>query len=259
MTNSFYAQNLARFRAETARQLGCDESAFDSNALTVVPRPASCRYKNLALVGTFGTGTVVTVEPSYVEWVLGHAPERHFLATRPSEFLAPFLTEAERRGDRGMISGTALGFVCAELSPEPSLPTGVSVVPIDRAWRASHLESGVYDNSLGEFGEAFPEEFWRFGVTLAGSDGEPMAVAGAYDDGQELLEIGVDVVREHRGKGLGLAVVSTLSRVIHEQGLSATYFCAATNVRSHRTALACGFLPVRTHTGIRRLPESNPA
>jgi len=155
-----------------------------------------------------------------------------------------------------MISGTALGFVCAELSPEPSLPIGVSVVRIDRAWRASHLESGVFDNSLGEFGEAFPEEFWRFGVALAGSDGETMAVAGAYDDGEELLEIGVDVHHDHRGKGLGLAVVSTLSRVIHEQGLSATYFCSASNVRSHRTALACGFVPVRTHTGIRQLPAS---
>ncbi|MEP7215705.1 MAG: GNAT family protein, partial [Anaerolineaceae bacterium] len=81
-----------------------------------------------------------------------------------------------------------------------------------------------------------------------------MAVAGAYDDGEALLEIGVDVVRGHRGKGLGLAVVSILSRVIHEQGLSATYFCAASNVRSHRTALACGFVPVRTHTGVRRMP-----
>ncbi len=106
MTNGFYATNLARFRAETARQLGCDESAFDSNALTVVPRPASSRYNNLALVGTFGTGTVVAVEPSYVEWVQGHTPERHFLAMRPSEFLTPLLIEAERRGDRGLISGT---------------------------------------------------------------------------------------------------------------------------------------------------------
>lgn len=258
MANNFYATNLARFRAECARQLGCDESAFDSHALTLVPRPATCRYTNLALVGTFGTGTVVSVEPSYLEWALAHTPERHFLALRPSEFLGPFLAEAERRGDRGIVSGTALGFVGAELPPEPSLPTGVSVMRIDRDWRAARLESGVFDNSLGEFGEAFPEEYWRFGITLAGADGEPMAVAGAYDDGQDLLEIGVDVHHDHRGKGLGLAIVSTLSRVIHERGLTATYFCAASNVRSHRTALACGFVPVRTHTGVRRIPAPAP-
>ena len=261
MANSFYATNLARFRAESARQLGCDESAFDSHTLTVVPRPATSRYTNLGLVGTFGTGTVVAVEPSYLEWARAHTPERHFLALRPSEFLGPFLAEAERRGDRGIVSGTALGFVGAELPPEPSLPTGVSVMRIDRDWRSARLESGVFDNSLGEFGEAFPEEYWRFGVALFGADGEPMAVAGAYDDGQDLLEIGVDVHRDHRGKGLGAGVVSTLSRVIHAQGLTATYFCAASNVRSHRTALACGFLPVRTHTGVRRIPAaaSEPA
>ena len=251
MANSFYAKNLARFRAECARELGCEESAFDSHALTVVSRPETARFKNLAFVQTFGTGTVVCVEPSYLEWTQSHAPRKHYDAFNPSEVLLPFLAEAERRGDHGVVRVTGLGFVCAELSPEPALPAGVSAVPIDRGWRAARLESGVFDNSLGELGEVYPEEYWRFGVALVGADGEPMAVAGAYDDGLELLEIGVDVHRDHRGKGLGAAVVATLSRTIHADGLTATYFCAASNVRSHRNALACGFVPVRTHTGIR--------
>ena len=221
----------------------------------MVPRPETARFKNLAFVQTFGTGTVVCVEPSYLEWTLAHAPKKHYDAFNPSEVLVPFLAEAERRGDHGVVRVTGLGFVCAELSPEPSLPAGVSVVPIDRDWRAARLESGVFDNSLGEPGEVFPEEYWRFGVALVDARGEPMAVAGVYDDGPDLLEIGVDVTREQRGKGLGLAVVSTMSRMIHAQGLSATYYCAAANVRSHRTALACGFVPVRTATGVRRAPE----
>ena len=251
MVNSFYATNLARFRAESARELGCEESAFDSHALTVVSRPESARYKNFAFVHTFGTGTVVSVEPSYLEWTLAHTPEKHFLAFGGSDFLVPFLAETERRGDRAVMRGTALGFVAEELPTEAALPGGVTAVRIDRDWRARYLPSGVFDNSLGEPGEAHPEQYWRFGVALVGADGEPMAVAGAYDDGLELLEIGVDVVREHRGSGLGRAIVSTISRLIHDQGLTATYFCAASNVRSHRTALACGFVPVRTHTGIR--------
>jgi len=251
MANSFYATNLARFRAESARELGCEESAFDSHALTVVSRPESARYKNFAFVQTFGTGTVVSVEPSYLEWTQSHAPRKHFRALASSDFLIPFLDEAGRRGDLGVIGGTTLGFVAEELPPEPSLPAGVSVHRLDRQWRAAHLPSGVFDNSLGEPGEAHPEQYWRFGAALVGADGEPMAVAGAYDDGLELLEIGVDVHRDHRGKGLGAAVVATISRLIHDQGLTATYFCAASNVRSHRTALACGFVPVRTHTGIR--------
>ncbi|MEO6042722.1 MAG: GNAT family N-acetyltransferase [Tepidiformaceae bacterium] len=254
MANSFYATNLARFRAESARELGCDESAFDSHALTVVSRPEAARYKNFAFVHTFGTGTVVSVEPSYLEWTLAHTPDKHFLAFGGSDFLVPFLTETERRGDRAVMRGTGLGFVAEELPTELALPVGVTAMSIDRDWRATYLPSSAFDNSLGEPGEAHPEEYWRWGIALVGADGEPIAVAGAYDDGPDLLEIGVDVHRDHRRKGLGLAVVSTLSRAIHAQGLTATYFCAASNVRSHRTALACGFVPVRTGTGIRRTP-----
>ena len=252
MANSFYATNLARFRAECARELGCEESAFDSHALTVVPRPGTARFKRFALVQTFGTGTVVCVEPSYLEWTLAHTPEKHFRAFGGSDFLLPFLAETERRGDHAVMRGTGLGFVAEDLAAEPVLPVGVTTTTIDREWRAARLASGVFDNSLGEPGEAHPEEYWRWGIALVAADGEPIAVAGAYDDGTELLEIGVDVRRDHRGKRLGLAVVSLLSRAIHEQGLTATYFCAASNVRSHRTALACGFVPVRTDTGIRR-------
>ena len=259
MVNSFYATNLARFRAESARELGCEESAFDSHALTVVSRPESARYKNFAFVQTFGTGTVVSVEPSYLEWTLAHTPEKHFLAFGGSDFLVPFLAETERRGDRAVMRGTALGFVAEELPTEAALPGGVTAVRIDRDWRARYLPSGVFDNSLGEPDEAYPEEYWRWGIALTGADRETIAVAGAYDDGPDLLEIGVDVQREHRGKGLGLAVVSLLSRAIHADGLTATYFCAAANVRSHRTALACGFVPVRTHAGIRKTPQPKPA
>lgn len=254
MANSFYVTNLGRFRAESARELGCDESAFDSHALTIVPKPETARYKNLAFVQTFGTGTVVCVEPSYLEWTRAHAPEKHFHAFDGSEFLVPFLVEAERRAGQAIIKNVSLGFVAKDLPPEPALPVAVSAMRIDGDWRARWVEGGVFHNSLGDPGEAHADEYWRWGIALAGADGEPMAVAGAYDDGEELLEIGVDVHHDHRGKGLGLAVVSLLSRAIHGQNLTATYFCGASNVRSHRTALACGFVPVRTATGIRRQP-----
>ena len=259
MVNSFYAMNLGRFRAETARELGCEESAFDSHALTVVPRPETARYKNLASVKTFGAGTVVCVEPSYLEWTLAHAPKKHYDAFNPSALLVPLAAEAERRGDPCVIRGVMLGFICAELAPEPSLPAGVSVLQLDRQWQAAHRESGMFANALGEPGDVHPDEFWQFGVAFRDAEGVPMAVAGAYDDGPELLEIGVDVHRDHRGKALGVAVVSAISRIIHGRELTATYFCAAANVRSHRTALACGFVPVRTHAGIRKTPQPKPA
>jgi predicted GNAT family acetyltransferase len=74
--------------------------------------------------------------------------------------------------------------------------------------------------------------------------GRPAAVAGGWDDCDGLLEIGVDVARDYRGRGLGIAVVSAMARLIADRGDIPTYYCGPTNVRSHRNALACGFVPV---------------
>lgn len=106
-----------------------------------------------------------------------------------------------------------------------------------------HIESNEFDNALGEYGQEYAASLWRFGFALFAGD-VPVAVAGAYDDGEGLLEIGVDVARAHRGTGLAPVVVSNLARLIADEGRVPTYYCAPTNVRSHRNALACGFLPV---------------
>lgn len=91
-----------------------------------------------------------------------------------------------------------------------------------------------------------------FGTVLF--DGEtPAAVTGAYDDGEGLLEIGVDVARAYRGRGLGEAVVRHMAAAIHAEGMVPTYYCAPTNVRSHRTALTCGFVPIASGAGVGRV------
>jgi hypothetical protein len=54
----------------------------------------------------------------------------------------------------------------------------------------------------------------------------------------------VDVARAYRGCGLGEVVVTTFARLIAGRGEIPAYYCAPTNVRSHRNALGSGFLPV---------------
>ena len=67
-----------------------------------------------------------------------------------------------------------------------------------------------------------------------------MAVAGAFDT-HGMLEIGVDVVRSHRGQRLATLVVSAMAREIMRRGEVPFYGCGATNIRSQRTAESCGF------------------
>ena len=83
----------------------------------------------------------------------------------------------------------------------------------------------------------------QYAFAALDSTGEPAAVAGVYDT-QGLTEIGVDVRPEHQGRGLARLVVSAAARSILDAGGAAYYGCAVTNIRSQRTALAAGFVPV---------------
>jgi RimJ/RimL family protein N-acetyltransferase len=73
------------------------------------------------------------------------------------------------------------------------------------------------------------------------------------------VEIGVDVAREARGQGFGPVVVRSLARRILESDNIPTYNCAAANIRSQRTALASGFVPVISSGGVRPKPQQNPS
>ena len=58
-----------------------------------------------------------------------------------------------------------------------------------------------------------------------------------------MWQVGIDVVEEYRGKGLGTALVSALSREIENQGKLPFYGTAAGNLASQRIAVGCGFVP----------------
>lgn len=251
--SAYFDRAIARYRAARAFDLGCEESDFDSHALTIVPRPETTRQPYVLAGMTFGTGTVLSVEPQYLDWVREHAPEPHYRAIFPFAMFQPFVAEAARRGEQLDPRFPDLGFVLGEspVAPPPP-PTGLTVRRIDRSWREPLVESAEFDNALGTPGNAYVDSIWRFGVAIF--DGEtPAAVAGGYDDGDGLIEIGVDVARNYRGRSLGLAVVRAMASEIDRGDAIATYYCAPTNVRSHRTALACGFVPVVSGAGVGRV------
>jgi predicted GNAT family acetyltransferase len=57
------------------------------------------------------------------------------------------------------------------------------------------------------------------------------------------------VVRSHRGQGLGALVVAQRPEIV-DRGETPVYFCDATNIRSQRTALTTGFLPVCSNASV---------
>jgi len=243
MASDYFFAALDRYRKSRAAVQGCSPGDFDTHSLVIVPRPDGPYLKSVLMALTFGTGTVVSVEEPYLEWVRANAPrDKHYRAMFPNVLLQPLAEEAARRGEMLAWRSPNLSFLPGQEPSARPLPQGFSAFPFGSEWRAEHFPSGEFHNALGELDDP-AEEGFRYGIALM-DGGTPAAVAGGWDDCDGLIEIGVDVARDYRGRGLGVAAVSAMAKLIADRGEIPTYYCGPTNVRSHRNALACGFVPV---------------
>lgn len=239
----YFEGALERYRDSRAQKLGCSPDDFTRHALSIVERPASQAERFLMMALTFGTGTVVSVHPDYLPWVRANAPtDKHYRAMFPNVLLQPLTEEAARRGRPAGWRSPNLSFLPAAVPVARAVPAGLEARVIDLDWRNAVWPSGEFHNALGEPDQAVVTDF-RYGIALL--DGDTVAaVAGAWDDSPGFAEIGVDVARGYRGNGLGEVVVTQLAAEIAARGEIPTYYCAPTNVRSHRNAIGSGFLPV---------------
>lgn len=71
-----------------------------------------------------------------------------------------------------------------------------------------------------------------------------LGMAGASNDSDTFWQIGIDVLPEHRGKGLAPILVSVLANEVIMRGKVPYYGTWSGNIFSQRTAIKSGFLPV---------------
>jgi GNAT superfamily N-acetyltransferase len=225
-----------RTREAFARGLGCDVEAFDGEQLTIIDRPADSNSHTLR-AATFGTGTVISVDPAYRGYIEANPPRRHYSALSGA-FLGALAAEGKRRGDALEFHPAALCFTLAQQHEEEPLPPGIELRRHDAGWMDLEQANRRFENAVGEPGHG-REGRNRFALALYRDD-KPIAVAGAFDT-YGMLEIGIDVVRAHRGSRLGRAMVLRITRAIIDEGMVPVYVCPPANIRSHRTAESCGF------------------
>lgn len=240
-------------RRTEAADLGCAVEDFDANALIVVPRPAKVLYPEYpAVVVSFGTGTVVSVESGYLNWVNANRPEKHWAAFNAS-FISKLGAEVERSGASVAHRSISLAFTIAEPPDAVDVPVGFVVEQHPREWALPLRAAEEFENAVGEANE--DDWFDRVAAFFVASDGmgTPLAVASAADDGNGRMEIGLHVARAARGNRLARPVVLAASRWILEQGTVPYYTCGAANVRSHLVAESCGYRALWSVTGIARV------
>ncbi len=73
--------------------------------------------------------------------------------------------------------------------------------------------------------------------------GRLIGLAGCSADGEEMWQIGVDVLPEYRKKGIAAALTNRLAHEIMERDKVPFYCSAWSNIRSVRNAIKSGFLP----------------
>jgi hypothetical protein len=183
VSQTMLQQALRAWRRRACVDFGCQDSAFDSHALTIVQRPAQSKEKYIAMAATLGTGTVLSVEESWLDLVRGLSFEKHFLAFQPQQLMLPLVEEARRRGVEVTARSAGLGFLPDEVLSAPQLPEGLHVERWEKdacvAW-APTFHNALWDD---------PDDIDDFLYALVFVDGssEPQAMAGAWHEGEGLV------------------------------------------------------------------------
>ncbi len=85
-------------------------------------------------------------------------------------------------------------------------------------------------------------------------DGKLLGMAGASADSPDLWQIGIDVLPEARGGGIGVMLVSLLRNEILREGKVPFYGAAVSHAISQSIAVRAGFVPAWAELTTRRIP-----
>jgi RimJ/RimL family protein N-acetyltransferase len=238
----FFTRQSEAIRVAFAAGVGFEVGALDEDQLTVVDRPDPPAWPYFAMVTNFGVGTVLSIDATYRSFVDAHEVEPHHTAAWPG-YLGKLAAEAAARGLEVEAGPIALLWALTERPAEPVVPDRLELRRVERDWMNAEQPSERFKNAVGEVGRSARTERNRFAMVLFDEDGQPLAVGGVFET-LGLHEIGVDVVPAAQGRGLAPIVVAAAARAVLEEGGAPLYACAATNIRSQRTALAAGFVPI---------------
>jgi RimJ/RimL family protein N-acetyltransferase len=242
-------------RTTEAADLGCSVADWDSHDLVVVPRPEKVLFPEyIVTITSFGTGTVVSVDAEYIDFVRANPPKKHYRAFGGSQ-VARILSEIERRGQPCTAGSASLGFALSVEPRPPGAPPGFRMEHMGRDWMEEWAPRNEFHNALGEPGERDWFDRLARAFVIFDESGEAVAATAVGDDGNGRMEIGLDVRRAWRANHLARPAVLEAARWVLDQGAIPYYTCGAANVRSHLVAESCGFRALWTVTGIAKITE----
>jgi GNAT superfamily N-acetyltransferase len=187
-----------------------------------------------------GVGGVVTASPELLSWV-----RPLYEGVNRDEMMEPvrIAEVSSRMEEYGQKTfGPFPRWVCAEEDlKEHAAPAGYAIeLRHDEDDRHHVMAQQAISRRPGE------RTTHQFRVVAIGPDG-PIGSAGVTLDGEDLYQIHIAITEEHRGRGLGRALTSAITRAAFDHGAVPYYGTTSVNTWSMRTAIACGFYPSWVH------------
>ncbi|NCE66182.1 GNAT family N-acetyltransferase [Pseudoflavonifractor sp. 524-17] len=228
-------------RDQLALDLGCDPALLDTPDNAVVQwmeRPRRRRYNDstpMLELAVWNGKLIAAAQPALLPWA-----ERYF-ADRPAQWL--FHPARYREIDAALAPlGYEIGDAHKFYLPDLSVPETAPSRPV-RWYEEGELEPFRGQPFWGDalcFNPLFPD---RLAVAALDPAGRPTAMAGASQDGARMWQIGINVLPEHRGKGLAVYLTALLKDELLRRDLVPFYGTGESHIISQNVAKRAGFLP----------------
>lgn len=230
---------------QQAYDMNCKPEDFckDENVIIVSkPNENARKYLDLPFfcdLCTYGNNVVASVDERIADFVEKYLErERSSNSTSFESFLTPrvhLLTEEFNK--YGKLTSFMAEYFLPDVEVLKPLPCGYEtkiLTPIDFA----DLYTPQWSNALCEKRKHLDV----LGIAAL-DEGKIIGIAGCSADGEEMWQIGVDVLPGYRRKGIASALTSRLAIEIIKRGKVPFYCCAWSNIRSARNAIKSGFRP----------------
>lgn len=236
---------LQTIRKVLAANLACHEDNFtkDGTFISVAEiregrMKFPLREKSLSIV-TMGNSVNISCSADRIDW----AQKYLGILTREQLFSASTIAQIQHyvERDRQWIAGPVQKYVCSRDDLKPFfVPEEIRVTLVGREDISSLYTHDQFYHALSYQAQSDRPDVL---ASMAEHQGNVIGIAGASADCEVMWQIGVDILAEYQGRGIGKALVGTLTRALCKRGIIPYYSTTVSNLQSRQLASSLGYWP----------------
>jgi len=209
------------------------------------------RPDNLSLA-TMGRSVVISCSGNRMDWVtkqLSALDRDQSFSSRTVALLNDFVGKENQ-----YMAGPDLRYLCSQDSlRKHATPAGIEVALLQSHEIRELYGKGSFPNAIG-YSIDTPRP--RLSAAVAKDGEQIVGVAGASADCDRMWQVGIDVVPQYQGRGVGKCIVAALTSAILQKGKIPYYSTGTSNVRSQALAVSVGYWPAWTEMYARYYDEA---